>query len=61
MNLTRQEAIYAAIAGAVIGLAYTAGTAAYAGTLAEVAAFELVASAAVGAAAGLLAFAVRKG
>lgn len=61
MNLTKQEAIYGAVAGALIGIAYTVGRPLWNGTpLADITAFELLAAAAIGAAAGLVAFALRK-
>lgn len=61
MTLSRQEAIYGAVLGALVGLAYAYGRQAWAGApLAEVTLTEALASAAVGAAAGLLAFLLRR-
>jgi hypothetical protein len=62
MNMTSQEAIYAGSLGAILGVLYTIGKTAWwgDGTIGDVALFELLASACVGAVAGILAFVIRR-
>lgn len=61
MNLSNQEAIYAGLLGAFVGVVYTVGRTAWwgTGTLADVAPLELMAAACVGAVAGIAAFLLR--
>lgn len=61
MNLTPQEAMYAGTLGAVIGIVYTVGRTTWGdATLADVVLVEVLASACIGAMAGILAFLIRR-
>ncbi len=60
MNISKQDAIYGAILGAVIGTGYWIGKTLWAGgALADVPVPEIGAAAAVGAIAGILAMVMR--
>ena len=62
MNLTNQDAMFAGMLGAAIGIVYTVGNTAWwgEGTLADVVLLEVLASACIGAVAGILAFVMRQ-
>ncbi|MGD9784829.1 MAG: hypothetical protein AB7E80_11100 [Hyphomicrobiaceae bacterium] len=61
MPFNRPELIYAAIAGAVVGICYHAGRAWWAGDISSALEPGLTVAAAIGAAAGVLAMLLRGG